>query len=90
MTEINRGTNDAELTELYREILKVLQERDRIVRDREHYSRDQNGHILKLMDCTRDLNILAQKLPDSADPQLRHFLDRQSYEKATAWLEERC
>ncbi|MFV0338822.1 MAG: hypothetical protein ACK5LK_11350 [Chthoniobacterales bacterium] len=85
---ISQG-QDSQDTELHKEILKTLHERERIVRDREHYTRDQNGHMLKLMDCTRDLNLLAQKLPESTDPQLRHFLDRQSYEKAIHWLEER-
>jgi len=30
---------------------------------------------------------LAEKLPPDADPQLRHFLQRKSYEKARLFLE---
>jgi hypothetical protein len=31
---------------------------------------------------------LAGRLPDSASPELRHFLQRKSYGKARAWLQE--
>jgi hypothetical protein len=30
---------------------------------------------------------IARELGPSADPQLRHFLERQSYVKAIAWLD---
>jgi hypothetical protein len=33
---------------------------------------------------------LAEQLPPAADPQLRHFLQRKSYEKARLFLEERA
>jgi hypothetical protein len=35
------------------------------------------------------LDDLARQLPADADPELRHFLQRKSYEKARAWLEGR-
>lgn len=35
------------------------------------------------------LDALALQLPAGADPQLRHFLQRKSYQKARALLEER-
>lgn len=35
------------------------------------------------------LDQLAQQLPPDADPELRHFLQRKSYEKARARLEGR-
>ena len=34
------------------------------------------------------LDELAKQLPASADPQLRHFLQRKSYEKARLFLQE--
>jgi hypothetical protein len=34
------------------------------------------------------LEALAQQLPASADPQLRHFLQRKSYQKARLLLQE--
>lgn len=34
------------------------------------------------------LDELAGQLPPGADPQLRHFLQRKSYQKATALLQE--
>lgn len=33
------------------------------------------------------IETLAAELPPSADPELRHFLQRKSYEKARQWLE---
>jgi hypothetical protein len=36
------------------------------------------------------LDELAKQLPASADPQLRHFLQRKSYEKARLFLQERA
>ena len=33
---------------------------------------------------------LAKQLPASADPQLRHFLQRKSYQKARLFLQERA
>jgi hypothetical protein len=34
------------------------------------------------------LDELAKQLPGSADPQLRHFLQRKSYQKACVFLQE--
>jgi len=33
---------------------------------------------------------LAGELPPAADPELRHFLQRKSYQKAKCLLENRC
>ena len=35
------------------------------------------------------IDALAGQLPPGTDPQLRHFLQRKSYQKARAFLEER-
>ena len=42
-----------------------------------------------LMPLFSRIDELAEKLPPSADPELRHFLQRKSYEKARLHLLER-
>jgi hypothetical protein len=46
------------------------------------------AHLAKLQAVSERIAGLEKELPPSADPQLRHFLARCSYEKALAFLEQ--
>jgi len=56
------------------------------VADREHYARDPEGHLERLKSRSSELESLILTLPHDTDPQLMHFLERQSYLKALDWL----
>lgn len=74
--------------ELANELLAALRYRLDVVADREFYQRDPAAHLAALQDAAARLEALVAQLPDSTDPMLRHYLERQSYLKAIAWLEE--
>lgn len=64
----------------------LIRNRLAVVADREHYSRDPEGHLERLKSASAELEACVSKLPTDIDPELRHFLDRQSYIKALDWL----
>jgi len=65
----------------------ALERRLEVVADRDFYARDPAGHLAALQDASAAVDRLAASLPADADPTLRHYLERQSYVKAVAWLE---
>lgn len=67
---------------------KLIQERLDVVADREHYTRDPDGHLDRLKSVSAALDALVSELPPEVDPQLRHYLERQSYLKALDWLSQ--
>jgi hypothetical protein len=50
--------------------------------------REPAAHLAKLQAVSEKIAALEKELPPSADPQLRHFLARCSYDKALAFLEQ--
>ena len=69
------------------ELREALQERLRVIADHELRDRDPRAHLEHLKAAASRLEAAIAQLPANCDPQLRHFLDRQSYVKALAWLE---
>jgi len=67
---------------------KAVQKRLDIVADHAFRDRDPGGHLEALKQAHRELEALVVALPADCDPRLRHFLERQSYEKALAFLRE--
>jgi len=65
----------------------ALRERLAIIAD-ESSRRDPKQHLAKLQTVSEKIADLEKELPPSADPQLRHFLARCSYDKALAFLEK--
>jgi len=65
----------------------ALRERLALVGDT-NSRRDPVAHLAKLQAVSEKIVDLEKELPPSADPQLRHFLARCSYEKALAFLEQ--
>jgi len=64
----------------------ALRERLAVIRDEES-RRDEAKHIARLRVVSEKIDRLQESLPPSADPRLKHFLDRKSYDKALEHLE---
>jgi len=64
----------------------VLRERLAIIRDEES-RRDQETHMARLSAVSEKIDKLAAAVPRPPDPQLAHYLQRGSYEKALEFLE---
>jgi len=67
----------------------ALRERLAIIADRELFARDPADHLHRLRTVSEQIVALQDQLPPPVDPQLAHFLERQSYDKALAFLEAR-
>jgi hypothetical protein len=74
---------------LFSALHAAVSDRLAVVADHEFRDRDPQAHLAKLKAAAAQLDTLVQSLPGDCDPQLRHFLERQSYAKAVDWLEER-
>ena len=70
----------ADLKEALRERLAVIQD--------EQSRRDEAKHVARLLAVSEKIDKLAAALPRPIDPQLAHYLQRRSYEKALEFLEQ--
>ena len=68
------------------DLTEALRERLAVIRDEES-RRDEAKHIARLRAVSERIDRLQKSLSPSADPRLRHFLDRKSYDKALQYLE---
>ena len=69
------------------QLAAALRERVALIRD-DNSRQDPAAHLAKLQAVSEKIARLEKELPPSADPQLKHFLARCSYEKALAFLEQ--
>lgn len=69
------------------QLAAALRERLALISDNDS-RRDPATHLAKLQAVSEKISGLEKELPPSADPQLRHFLARCSYDKALAFLEQ--
>lgn len=69
-------------------ILTLIEERLRIVADRDWFARDAGEHLAALQKVAGELDKEISSLPADTDPMLRHYLERQSYLKARDWLRD--
>jgi hypothetical protein len=69
------------------ELRAALEERLSALADHELRARDPEAHLKGLKSAASRLDAAIAQLPHRCDPQLRHFLERQSYLKALAWLD---
>ena len=68
------------------DLAAALRERVAIIRD--PFSRkDPEAHTARLRDVSEKIEQLEAVLPRPIDPQLAHFLQRKSYDKALAFIE---
>lgn len=72
---------------VYSDLAEALRERLAVIADRAFYARDPAAHLAQLQSVSTRVTELQAQLPPPVDPQLAHFLQRCSYEKALAWLE---
>jgi hypothetical protein len=72
----------------FRELAEALRERIAVIADRELYARDPAAHLQRLQSASTRIVEMQGQLPAPLDPRLAHFLQRCSYDKALAWLEE--
>lgn len=75
-------------TPLFDELASALRERTAVIADRALCASDPALHLEKLRAASEKITALQSRLPPSVDPQLSHYLQRCSYDKALAFLEE--
>jgi hypothetical protein len=68
------------------DLTQALRERLAIIRDEES-RRDEAGHMDRLRTVSKKIDKLQTALPQPVDPQLAHYLQRRSYDKALEFLE---
>ncbi len=73
------GTPEARLAE-------ALRERLGLIADRAWVQRDSTGHLRALQEVSERIDSLSDALPPPVHPQLKHYLERCSYDKALAHL----
>lgn len=73
---------------IYRKLAASLRERLEVIADREHFQQDPNGHLERLKAASTRIETIQKQLPPGIDPRLAHFLQRCSYDKALAFLED--
>ena len=71
----------------YQALREALRERLVVIADRAAYERDPAAHLAQLQSVSEKISRLRAALPPTADPQLKHFLDRSSFDKALAFIE---
>ncbi len=71
------------------DLAAALRERLAVIGD-ENGRRDREKHMARLRAISEKIDNLAAALPKPIDPQLAHFLQRKSYDKALELLEGRA
>ncbi len=72
---------------VYRELADALRQRLAVIGDRTAYQNDPQAHLRRLQEASERIIRLQGKLPVPVDPRLAHYLERCSYDKALAFLE---
>ena len=75
---------------VFRSLADALRERLAVIADRDAYARDPQAHLQRLQAASERITALAGQLPMPVDRQFAHYLERCSYDKALAWLDERA
>jgi hypothetical protein len=70
------------------DLKEALRERLAIIHD-EQSRRDEAKHIARLREISEKIDKLQAALPRPINPQLAHYLQRRSYDKALEFLEGR-
>ena len=69
------------------DLAAALRKRLAIIHDQDS-RRDPDAHMARLRTISEKIDSLAAALPKPIDPQLVHFLQRKSYDKALELLED--
>ncbi len=75
-------------SEIHRELAAALRARLAVIADRASYARDSQAHLAQLQGVSERIAALREKLPAPVDPRLAHYLERCSYDKALAFLDD--
>jgi hypothetical protein len=75
------------MNDCYGQLASALRERLAIIADRDSYSRDAEAHLQQLKSVSEKIGEVRARLPQPVDPQLAHYLDRASYDKALAFID---
>ena len=73
---------------IHRELADALRKRLAVIADRDTYERDPQAHLESLRSVSERISLLGGRLRRPVDPRLAHYLERCSYDKALAFLEE--
>jgi hypothetical protein len=71
----------------YTALTTALRERLAVIADRQAYARDPESHLERLKNASEQITRCANELPQPIAPDLAHYLQRASYDKALVWLE---
>jgi hypothetical protein len=71
------------------DLAEALRERIAIIRDEESRN-DEEKHIARLRAVSDKIDQLIAALPRPIDPQLTHFLQNRSYDKALQFIESKA
>ena len=69
------------------ELAGALRARLALIGDRALRESDPRGHLAQLQEVSERIDALRARLPVNTHPQLRHYFDRRSYDKALEWIE---
>lgn len=73
--------------EIPQALAAALRKRLALIADRAFYQRDPAAHLAALQAVSERITALAAQLPPPVDPQLAHYFQRGSFDKALAFLE---
>jgi len=71
----------------YERLAAALRARTAVIGDHALRDRDPAAHLEQLKEASERIEALRAELPADASPQLAHFLERCSYDKALAFIE---
>lgn len=75
---------------LLEKLAEALSERLKIIADHEFRDRDSASHLKELQSASELIEKIAAEISsENLDPKLKHYLERRSYDKALAWIEEK-
>lgn len=69
-------------------LAEALRARLVVIADHAHRDSDSAAHLQRLIDISTRINALVASLPEEElDPQFLHYLEKRSYDKALAWID---
>jgi hypothetical protein len=69
------------------ELAEALRKRLAVIGDHALRAADPERHLAELRGASERITALEERLPVNTHPQLRHYFERRSYDKALAWIE---
>lgn len=76
------------LSQPFRDLAGALRFRLDVIADTAARDQDPAAHMQRLRQASEEIIRLQGELPPGLDPQFVHYLQRCSYDKALAWLDE--